>query len=101
MFHIYFDKKIVLILRKVGKNPQHNGIWISTLREHHASLKTDIPAITNFEFEHGENFDTTWLLLSDLLDDFENAAIALCGLISKKDHRIGKVTPKSFLLVSD
>lgn len=92
MFYIYLDKKIVLIFRKTGKNPQHNGVWISTKREHHASLKAEVPAITDFEFDEG--FDTVWLLLSDTRDDFESAAEAVCELVWKRDERIGKVTPK-------
>lgn len=95
MFYVYFDGKIVLIFRKVNKNPQHNGIWISLKREDHASLKADIPAITNFVFDEGENFDTAWLLLSDAHEDFESAAIQLCELVTLKDPRIGRVTPKS------
>jgi hypothetical protein len=91
MFYIYFDQKIVLIFRKTGKNPQHNGIWISTRREDHDSLKTEISAITNFE----EGIDTAWLLLSDDHDDFESAAIQICELVSRRDKRIGKVTPNS------
>lgn len=96
MFYVYFDQKIVFIFRKTGKNPQHNGIWISTRREHHDSLKAEIPPITQFELEEG--FDTAWLLLNDQHDDFETAAIALCELVKHKDHRIGKVTPKSVAL---
>ncbi|MFA6082859.1 hypothetical protein [Mucilaginibacter sp.] len=93
MFYIYFDKKIVLIFRKTGKNPQHNGIWISTKREDHASLKAEIPAITDFVLD--EAFDMAWLLLSDSHDNFESAAIQLCELVSRKDKRVGKVTPTS------
>jgi hypothetical protein len=93
MFYIYFDQKIVLIFRKTGKNPQHNGIWISTRREDHDSLKAEIPAITDFSLDEG--FDTAWLLLSDVHEDFESAAIQLCELVSRKDKRIGKVTPGS------
>ncbi|SDF74063.1 hypothetical protein ACRQ5D_29215 [Mucilaginibacter sp. P25] len=83
----------MLIFRKVSKNPQHNGIWISTTRENHASLKREIPAVTDFVLDEG--FDTAWLLLSDSHDDFENSAIQLCELVSRRDKRIGKVTPKS------
>lgn len=93
MFYIYYSQKIVMIFRKTSKNPQHNGIWISTKREYHTSLKTEIPAITDFELEEG--FDTAWLLLSDSHDDFEYAAIQLCELVAHKDQRIGKVTPNS------
>lgn len=95
MFYIYFDSKIVLIFRKVGKNLQHNGIWISTQKQYHASLKTDITALTDFVFDEGDNFDTSWLLLPDGDDDFETAATQLCELVSARDERIGKVTPKS------
>lgn len=98
MFYVYFNKKIVLIFRKVSKNIQHNGIWIATKRENHTSLKTAIPAITSFVFDEGENFDTAWLLLSDTHDDFESAAILLCELITRKDNRIGNITPKSKLM---
>ena len=96
MFYLYLDQKIMLIFRKTGKSPQHNGIWICTRREDHDSLKTEIPAITDFELEEGA--DSAWLLLSDSHDDFESAAIQLCELISRKDQRIGKVTPKSIAL---
>jgi hypothetical protein len=34
-----------------------------------------------------------WLLLSDSHDNFESAAILLCELVSRKDKRVGKVTP--------
>ena len=93
MFYIYFDKKIILIFRKTGKNPQHNGIWISARQEDHASLKAEIPAITDFVFD--ETFDVAWLLLSDSHDNFESAAIQLCELVSCKDKRVGKITPAS------
>lgn len=96
MFYFYFDGKNILIFRKTGKNPQHNGIWISTKKEHHASLKAEIPAITDFTFDH--TTETDWLLLSDDHEDFESAAIRLCELVAGKDQRIGKVTPKSLSL---
>ena len=96
MFYIYFNRKIVLIFRKTNKNPQHNGIWISTTREHHDSLKADIPAISEFQLDEG--FDSAWLLLSDQHDDFESAAVRICQLVASKDPRIGKVTPKSAAL---
>jgi hypothetical protein len=96
MFYLYFDGKIMLIFRKTGKSPQHNGIWICTNREDHASLKAEIPAVTDFELDEGA--DSAWLLLSDSHDDFENAAIRLCELVSRRDRRIGKVTPKSITI---
>ncbi|MEO3407622.1 hypothetical protein AAFN85_27130 [Mucilaginibacter sp. CAU 1740] len=96
MFYVYFGGKIVLIFRRTKKNPQHNGIWVSTRKEHHQSLKADVLAITNFDLEEG--FDTSWLLLSDKHDDFEDAATKLCRLVNNRDQRIGKVTPASAAL---
>ncbi len=95
MFYIYFEGKIVLIFRQVGKNPQHNGIWIATRREDHASLKTTIPSVTDFVLGDDEAFEPNWLQLKDDHEDFEEAAIALCELVSHRDKRIGKTTPKA------
>ncbi|WAC15218.1 hypothetical protein [Dyadobacter pollutisoli] len=100
MFYIYFEGKIVLIFRRVNKNPQHNGLWIATRREDHASLRADIPAITEFVFDEGETFDSAWLQLREGHDDFEQAAIQICELISHRDKRIGKATPKAALITS-
>ncbi len=95
MYYIYWEQKILLIFRQVKKNAQHNGLWIATKKEYHASLKTDIPAITDFVFDEGQNMDTAWLQLKDDHDDFETAAIRICDLISHRDKRIGKETPKA------
>ncbi len=95
MYYIYWNKKIVLILRQVKKNAQHNGLWIATSKEHHESLKAAIPAITDFVFDKGEAFDTAWLQLKDDHDDFETAAIRICELICQRDKRIGKETAKA------
>src|ERR1700754_2959215 len=81
MYYIYFEGKIVLIFRKVGKNPQHNGIWIATRRDDHPSLKAEVPAVTDFDFG-AEVFEPNWLQLQDGHDNFEEAAIALCELVS-------------------
>ncbi len=98
MFYIYFDKKIVLIARQTAKNKQHNGLWIATHREDHASLKAEIPAITEFVFDETGTIDSNWLLLSEAHDDFEKAACTVCELISNRDKRIGRVTKKSELM---
>jgi len=95
MYYIYFEGKIVLIFRKVAKNPQHNGLWIATRRDYHASLKADLPAVTDFVFGEDEAFEPNWLLLQDGHDDFEDAAIAICELIAQRDKRIGKATVKA------
>ncbi|MCR8556612.1 hypothetical protein KXD93_03120 [Mucilaginibacter sp. BJC16-A38] len=100
MYYIYFEGKIVLILRKVSKNSKHNGLWIATKQEDHAGLKADIPAITDFVLDEGETFESAWLQLSDTHDDFEEAAIRICELVSHRDKRIGKATPKAVQFTS-
>jgi hypothetical protein len=98
MYYVYFEGKIVLIFRKVSKNSQHNGLWIATKKEDHASVKAELPAITNFVFDDGELYDSGWLQLKDSHDDFEEAAIHICEMISHRDKRIGKATPKAIEL---
>ncbi|MES2378434.1 MAG: hypothetical protein V4553_17710 [Bacteroidota bacterium] len=96
MYYIYLDKKIVLILRQLRKNLNFNGLWIATKIEAHASLKTEVPAITGFVLDNGKIHDSGWQLLPESAVDFETAAIRVCELISKGDQRIGKETGKSF-----
>ena len=98
MYYIYLDKKIVLILRKLSKNLNFNGIWIATTKEHHESLKLDIPAIAGFVLDNGEMHDSGWQMIREDDDDFEASAIRVCELISHRDKRIGKETNKGISL---
>ena len=98
MYYIYLDKKIVLILRKLSKNLNFNGIWIATTKEHHESLKLDIPAIAGFVLDNGEMHDSGWQMIRGDDDDFEASAIRVCELISHRDKRIGKETNKGISL---
>jgi len=98
MFYLYYAGKIVLIFRKVGKNPQHNGIWVAARREDHPSLKAGLPALGDFVFGEDDAFEPNWLQLSDSHEDFEEAAIALCELVTQRDQRIGKATANAALL---
>jgi hypothetical protein len=91
MYYLYFNKKIMLILRKASKNLDMNGIWIATSKEHHQSLEKDIPALVDF-IDNGEMHDSNWRLIKDDHDDFETAAIQVCELIAHGDKRIGKET---------
>jgi hypothetical protein len=98
MYYIYFNKKNVLILRKLSKNINLNGIWIATETVHHTSLKADVPGIANFVLDTGKIHDSAWQLLKEGDDSFETASIKICELISRGDPRIGKVTEKSISL---
>jgi hypothetical protein len=92
MYYIYLSKKIVLILRKAGKNIDLNGIWLATSKIHHQSLEIDIPALAAFILDNGDIHDSGWRLLKEDSEDFESSAITICELISHGDKRIGKET---------
>jgi hypothetical protein len=94
MHYIYLNRKIVIILRKAATNLDMNGIWLATSKEHHQSLEKEIPALADFVLDNGEMHDSNWRLLRHDHDDFEEAAIKICELISHGDKRIGKETKK-------
>jgi len=98
MFYIYFNKKMMLILRRAVTNVDMNGIWITSSRQYHQSLQQDVPALSDFILDNGEIHDSEWRLLKDGHEDFEESAIKLCELISHGDKRIGKVTKAGAML---
>ncbi|MGZ3756675.1 MAG: hypothetical protein ACXVAY_04455 [Mucilaginibacter sp.] len=92
MHYIYLNKKIMLVLRKVGKNLDLNGVWVATSKEHHQSLQNDAPGLTDFVLDNGDKHDSDWRLIREDDDDFEAAVIRICELISHGDKRIGRIT---------
>ena len=93
MHDIYLGKRIMLILRRRDNEPELNGIWVATGKEHHESLKNNVPELGAFFIDNNERHGN-WLFLRDHADDFEGAAIKICELIAHGDPRIGKVTEK-------
>ncbi len=91
MHYIYLGKKIMLILRRSDKQPEWNGVWVATSKEHHQSLKSNVPELGPFIMD-GDDRHSNWLLLQNDTEDFEGAAIKVCELIAHGDARIGKVT---------
>jgi hypothetical protein len=98
MYYIYLNNKIVLILRKASKNLDMNGVWVATSKQHHQSLEKEVPALADFVLDNGETHDSDWRLIKDECDDFEEAAIKVCELISHGDKRIGKETKAGAML---
>jgi hypothetical protein len=92
MHYIYLGKKIVLMLRKTGKNDGLNGIWVSSAKAHHQSLTAEVPGLADFILENGETYDSHWRFLREDDPDFETSAILISELISRGDQRIGKET---------
>jgi hypothetical protein len=98
MFYIYFNKKMMLILRRAASNQGMNGIWVTSSKQHHQSLQKDIPALSDFVLDNGEIHDSDWRFLKDGHEEFEESAIKLCQLISHGDKRIGKETKGGAML---
>ncbi|MGZ3749966.1 MAG: hypothetical protein ACXVB0_24295 [Mucilaginibacter sp.] len=94
MHYIYLSKRIMLILRKQEKESDLNGIWVATSKEHHENLKKSIPELGSFFINQDERHGN-WLFLSGDAEDFEEAAIKVCELISHGDPRIGRLTEKA------
>lgn len=95
MYYIYLDRKIMLILRKATKDTDISGIWVATKKAHHENLQKEIPALAEFILDNGDVYDSDWRLIREDHDDFEAAAVSVCGLIAHGDSRIGKFTEKA------
>jgi hypothetical protein len=88
---VYVEEKIVFVLRD-RKNDRDNGVWVATTKEHHASLRKELPSLRSITvFGVGE---TGWQVLPIDTDDFEESVLAACALVRAGDPRIGKV-PKA------
>ena len=91
MHYIYLGKRIMLILRKRDNEPELNGIWVATGKEHHESLKNNVPELGAFFIDNNERHGN-WLFLRDDEDDFEGAAIKICEMIARGNTSIGRET---------
>jgi hypothetical protein len=89
---VYFEDKIILILRDRRDSPEDNGVWLATAAEHHESLQREFPSMRSIRLFGIKT--THWQVLPDDGPDFEATALRACDLIIERDPRIGKV-PKS------
>lgn len=85
---VYVGPKIVMILREKTDFTADNGIWIATTREHHASLKEDLPSLVSITIFSA---NSSWRNLPSSASDFEESALKACDLIRRGDLRIGTV----------
>jgi hypothetical protein len=89
---VYVDDKIVFVLRDKPAALADNGVWIATTKEHHASLKRELPSLRSITvFGDGE---TGWQLVPAEDDRFEEHVFRACELVVAGDPRIGKVPKK-------
>ena len=88
---VYVEEKIMFILRD-KKSDADNGVWVATTKEHHASLKRELPSLRSITvLGSGE---TGWQILPIDGDDFEDSVLRACEMVRAGDPRIGKV-PKA------
>lgn len=92
--YVYWGKKLMIVLSKVAKRSEWDGVWIATEKEHHESLFNDVPELQPF-FMDGVERESNWLLLPAGAEDFETSAIKICEMISHGDIRVGRFTKKS------
>ena len=91
-YGLYHEHKILMILRKKEKHDVDTGMWLAVVNEHIASVKKDIPELRDLMmFGPGP---TSWQVLGDDIENFEETALKICGMILKNDERIGR-TPKT------
>ncbi|MGN6397230.1 MAG: hypothetical protein ACTHMI_16800 [Mucilaginibacter sp.] len=93
-YYVYWGKKLMIVLSKIAKRPEWNGIWIATEIAYHEALLRELPELQPF-FLEGADKQSNWLLLPYGADDFETSAVKICELISHGDARIGRITKKS------
>lgn len=89
---VYVGDKIVLALRDRSDGAAHNGVWLATSQEHHASLRHEFPNMRSIQ-AFGKEL-TGWQMLPADAVDFEEAALRACQLIVAGDPRIGKTPNK-------
>ena len=87
---IYQGDKILFILREKETNLEDNGVWVATIHEHHASLRSEFPRLRSIRI-FGEN-ESSWQNLPAESIDFEEAVARLCELAIQGDLRIGKIS---------
>jgi hypothetical protein len=88
---VYVKEKIILILRCKESHPEDNGVWLATSREHHDSLRKNLPAMRTIGLFGGS--ESSWQNLPADNEHFEEEVMEACNLILRGDPRIGK-TPK-------
>lgn len=91
LFALYVNEKLMLVLRERRDYPDTNGVWVATNREHHKSLKKDLPSLRPFSIYSKPVKQTEWQLLPVDSDDFESSVIKVCELIKRGDSRIGRI----------
>ena len=89
---IYVGERIVLALRRKETETADNGVWVATTRDHHASLRRELPSLRSIQLFGTE--DSGWQILPEDSPDFSVEVHHACELIRRGDPRIGKIPKK-------
>jgi hypothetical protein len=85
---VYVEEKIVLILRDGREPAEDNGVWVATTKEHHASLRRELPSMRSIGVLGPDV--TGWQVLPPDAPGFEEEALRAVALILAGDPRLGK-----------
>ncbi len=83
---IYAGDKMVLVVREKGQD-RDDGVWIATQREHHDSLRRELPSIRSIEI-FGSAV-SSWQIIPSSAPSFEREVAHACALVLRRDARIG------------
>ncbi|CAN5915843.1 hypothetical protein BH11MYX4_BH11MYX4_53970 [soil metagenome] len=87
---VYVGDRILLVLRERPTATEDNGVWLATSREHHASLRTELPSLRSIGVL-ADGGVTGWQSLPADGVDFEEEVLRACALVRAGDPRIGKI----------
>ena len=90
---VYVEEKIVLILRDRPSHRDDNGVWVATVREHHETLRRELPSLRLINVLAGGG-ETGWQNIPADAATFEDDVLRACELVRSRDPRIGKI-PKA------
>ena len=93
-FGVYVRDKIVFALRERDTHTDANGVWIATSKEHHESLRREMPSLQSIYLLSDGKGETSWQMIPLDADDFETSVTRACELVLKNDPRIGNVPKK-------
>jgi hypothetical protein len=95
---VYVEENIVMMLADKERLGGDRGVWIATTKEHHTSLKTELPSMRTITV-FGSAVSSWQNLPADALS-FEDDVLRACALIRAADPRIGKVPARRRRAVS-
>ena len=89
---VYCGEKVVLVTRDKHGKDRDDGVWIATVKEHHATLKKVLPSLRSISLFG--NKESSWQVIPKNSETFEEEVLKACQLILRGDPRIGTM-PKT------